>query len=528
MRLDDIITAISSQHIKIAQLGNSTININEMVDSDWFDMSNHGEVGTFYILENPLPSQFKGSDQSLTFLCYEKEGYLEQLLSAFPKSSIIVASDLGNLLQIKEAIQQTLYLNYVSLERLSEAYHAIFSGANFQQLAEIGTRIFGNPVFILDNLGNYIAFPPSDSTEMVLLQEERQRGRILESDLSELRRLKIDAILQETGKAYLFENPVLNHRTLVDFIRLNGTVLGRLMVYDKNKPITEGDRIVFMHFARIVALAFTHDRNYLMNKEASYSYFLQALVNRNNTAIAVGNAQIEEMKLHILHYKRVLLFSFIDEAVTETNRLAIAKQLQSLLGNALYMFHENRLVFLVSSNQKDFLQSKVNLLLEFCQITSLRLASSHIFYDFNLFRQMFQQASQVENIVNKYQLKGNLFSYRYLDSLITLDLHRTNHPAFVHPDILELLTHDQNKKSQLLTTLATYILFNQDIDAISHYLFVHPNTLRYRIKQIKKLLHNDLKDWLLLKTYYDSLVQLFQVGDLSNQDLIIKYDLHFL
>lgn len=528
MRLDDIITAISSQHIKIAQLENTSININEMIDINWTELVKSGESGTFYVLETPIPIQLEDSNKPLTFLCHGKDSALNQLLSHFPNASIIMAKNLENLIQIKEAIQQTLYLNYVSLERLSEAYHAIFSGANFQKLAEIGTRIFGNPVFILDNLGNYIAFPPSDDTEMALLQEERQRGRILESDLSELRRLKIDTILQETGKAYLFENPVLKHRTLVDFIRLNGTVLGRLMVYDKNKPITEGDRIVFMHFSRIVALAFTHDRNYLMNKEASYSYFLQALVNRNNTAIAVGNAQIEDMKLHILHYKRVLLFSFIDEAVTETNRLAIAKQLQSLLGNALYMFHENRLVFLVSSHQKDFLQTQVNLLLEFCQITNLRLASSHIFYDFNLFRQMFQQATQVEKIVNKYQLKGNLFSYRYLDSLITLDLHRTNHPAFVHPDILELLAYDQDKKSQLLTTLATYILFNQDIDVISNYLFVHPNTLRYRIKQIKKLLHNDLKDWLLLKTYYDSLVQLFQVGDLSNQDLIIKYDLHFL
>ena len=530
MRLDNIITALSKEDIHIVQFGNLQINIRDFHEYSWEQALSEHCAGKLYIIREPFSQQPAAvREEELTLLCLQpEENILAEFCQYLPNATIILVENNQILKQVTKIIKKQLHINYVALERLEEAYHAVFSGANFQHLTEIGSRIFGNPVFILDSLGNYIAFPPIDKNESHIIQQERQRGHILKTDLEQLKQLKIDQILQETGKPYLFANPILKHRTLVDFIRLNGTVLGRLMVYEQNQPITEEDMIVFMHFSRLIALAFTHDRNYLMNKEASYSYFLQALVDRHDAKIAVSNQQIEKMKLNILNYKRVLVISFIDQKTNETNRLVIAQQLQKLLSNALYMFYENKLVFLVSGQQKNFLQKNTEELFQFCKTANLHLSTSHIFYDFTLFRQMFQQASQVDQIVQKYHLQGHLFSYRYLSSLITLDLHRTSYPAFIHPDILKLLEHDQAKNSQLLATLAHYILFNQEIDTIAQCMWLHANTLRYRIKQIKKILQNDLKDWLLLKTYYDSLVQLFQVGDISNQDWILKNDLNYL
>ncbi|MDQ0222343.1 PucR family transcriptional regulator [Streptococcus moroccensis] len=527
MRLDDILTTITSHSITIAKLGDSSINITDCQETTWTTLESNPEHSIFWFIADPFVKPTLVHFEPVTILCI-KETKIEPIRRCYPNATIILAATLQQFEEIKQVVRNSLHMNYVALERLSEAYHAVFSGANFQKLSEIGSAIFGNPIFILDNLGNYIAFPPFQQDEETILQQERQRGYILASDLSELKRLKVDQILQETEKAYLFENPILNHQTLVDFIRLNGSVLGRLMTYDKNKPLTEGDRIVFMHFARIVALAFSQDKNYLMNKDAPYSYFLQSLLNREYNTPVMGNTQLEELGLHVQHYKRVLSVHFLNPDITENNRLVIAQQLKKLLGNALFMFHENRLIFLASGLQKDFLQAKVCELLDFCQISQIRLSASHIFYDFSQFRQLYHQALQVEQLVQKYQLNGSLFSYRYMNSLIMLDSHRTHQTSFIHPDILELLEYDKQKNNQLLITLATYILFNQDTEEISNYLYVHPNTLRYRIKKIKTILQNNLTDWLLLKTYYDSLVQLFQLGEISNQDLIIRNDRYFL
>ncbi|AXQ78276.1 PucR family transcriptional regulator [Streptococcus chenjunshii] len=529
MRLDNIINALVKEKIHIIQFGNLQLNISDMLETTWTDLAQDARPGILYSLKGDFTKILKENPAELTLLCpLNKEEALTELCQSFPAATIIIAEDEKHRQQIQKIIEQELHTNYVALERLEEAYHATFAGADFPKLAEIGSRIFDNPVFILDNLGNYIAFPPAEANEATILKEERQHGRISQENLSVLKKLKVDKILQKSGKPYLFDNPILNCKTLVDFIRLNGTVLGRLMIYEKNRPISQGDRIVFMHFAHLVALAFTHDRNYLMNKEAAYSYFLQALVDKDKGSASISNPQIEDMKLNVLYYKRVLVVSFIKPVASENNRLVLAKQLQQLLGSALFMFYENKMVFLVSGSQKNFMQTRTKDLLDFCQTAQLRLSASHIFYDFKEFRPMFQQASQVDQMIVKYHLQGHLFSYRYLASLITLDLHRSGRPIFIHPDIIQLLKTDQEKKSYLLLTLAYYILFNQNTNAIANQLWIHANTLRYRIKQIKKILANDLDDWLLLKTYYDSLVQLFQIGDISDQNLILKNDLHFL
>ena len=336
------------------------------------------------------------------------------------------------------------------------------------------------------------------------------------------------ACLMTAGKPYRFQNPILKHETMVDLIRLNHTVLGRIMLYDRNQTINEIDYITFSHFSHIVALTFTHDKNYLLNQEATYSYFLQSLVDYPISIKDKEHPQISQMKLYLQHYKRVLIFAFIKEEASQPAKLSLAKQLRQLLGNAYFMFYDDKIVFLVSGQEKDFLQQKKEALYTFCHVTQLRLSTSHIFYEFYDFQEMYLQAREVERICSKYQLDGHLFSFRYLDSLIMLDSHRTSHRSFIHPDILQLLSHDRQKGTHLLETLANYILFNQQIDLIAKQMFLHTNTLRYRINNIKKILENDLNDWLLLKTYYDSLVQLFQTGDLENQSYILRNDLNFL
>ncbi|ADH99362.1 PucR family transcriptional regulator [Salisediminibacterium selenitireducens] len=58
----------------------------------------------------------------------------------------------------------------------------------------------------------------------------------------------------------------------------------------------------------------------------------------------------------------------------------------------------------------------------------------------------------------------------------------------------ELLNHDDDTEAELKKALRTYIEQDLDISRTAHSLFVHKNTVRYRLKKIEDLLHVDLSD----------------------------------
>ena len=55
-----------------------------------------------------------------------------------------------------------------------------------------------------------------------------------------------------------------------------------------------------------------------------------------------------------------------------------------------------------------------------------------------------------------------------------------------------LAAYDQKQDTNLIDTLAAYFFHNEDINATAKTLFVHPNTVRYRLERAAELLDCDL------------------------------------
>jgi len=61
------------------------------------------------------------------------------------------------------------------------------------------------------------------------------------------------------------------------------------------------------------------------------------------------------------------------------------------------------------------------------------------------------------------------------------------------PSILgQLINYDEQNKTELYNTLIIYLENNCNISLTAEKLFVHPNSVRYRINKIEKLLKVDL------------------------------------
>ena len=65
---------------------------------------------------------------------------------------------------------------------------------------------------------------------------------------------------------------------------------------------------------------------------------------------------------------------------------------------------------------------------------------------------------------------------------------------FYHETLGELEQYDQELGNDLTTTLKSYLAHSCDLKRTAQALFLHPNTLRYRLKKVEELLEIDLED----------------------------------
>ncbi|MES9689787.1 helix-turn-helix domain-containing protein, partial [Bacillus sp. JJ353] len=93
-----------------------------------------------------------------------------------------------------------------------------------------------------------------------------------------------------------------------------------------------------------------------------------------------------------------------------------------------------------------------------------------------------------EHIPYEYQKLG---LFRYLDQIAAKNdqLHYSN------PDLLLLKEKDKESQTEFLRTLEIYLVNNCKVKQSAEQLFIHQNTLNYRIKQILDMTSIDLNDF---------------------------------
>lgn len=82
----------------------------------------------------------------------------------------------------------------------------------------------------------------------------------------------------------------------------------------------------------------------------------------------------------------------------------------------------------------------------------------------------------------------------YQDVFVRTIAQSANLRAFIHPMLRRLQEYDQAHSTALLHTLCVYLLQEQNLHATARQLFIHRNTLVYRLQRIRALLQLDLDD----------------------------------
>ncbi|WP_181349105.1 CdaR family transcriptional regulator [Thalassobacillus sp. CUG 92003] len=297
-------------------------------------------------------------------------------------------------------------------------------------------------------------------------------------------------------------------RIVIAAKHLNHT-MGYIWVQESERPLTEQElsflenvaphlgKLIYDTYARVNAIEGRREEllwkllhhEYGSESQIRHDAALSKLILPDRFSILVFSVTSPQQK-YLLDYLEQAAAQFVNNAYIQ------------------YLKTEFQMVFVVRSDHEETFASR-NMARSFIEDVKRTVGESHFYYFLigvgkeyqKLFdmRKSFLEALEVIETANFITPRpdsmprefANLGVYRYLATLYE----KNSSDEYFSEDLLKLIQKDTESQTELLKTLEVYLANNGKVKQSAHELYIHPNTLNYRIKQILDMTSIDFNDF---------------------------------
>jgi hypothetical protein len=364
---------------------------------------------------------------------------------------------------------------------------------SLEQIINLAASRLGNSLILLDSdfkvLGHSTVFPITDP----LWVENIRRGYCsyeFISAVAELDSVKNAPLTSEPVLVTCYASPL---RKLSSKIFCNGRRAGAIMMLEKETPIS----LLHMQLLPVISAAVGETLQrfapYLIPGNTVYQKLLyDLLIGATPEEIAPRLAGLRfspQLCALCIQSTRYLGQRHLKEQV--------ADKLSALLPGTRLTFHENSIAALVPLDEAPELTGEQVAALEaFAKEDFLRVGVSNIFFQIGNFAKRYTQARRVLEL--QKQLKTEAAVCRYSDFSFYDLLDTVKEPVtlgfFCHPALALLSRYDHANGTDLYHTLEAYLACDCSVKLAAKKLFIHRNSLSYRLERIHTLTQADLTD----------------------------------
>lgn len=172
----------------------------------------------------------------------------------------------------------------------------------------------------------------------------------------------------------------------------------------------------------------------------------------------------------------------------------IAKDLCKVLHTKIYVLNRCCVSILDCPLEKNLSALDFPLLEKLLLKHGLYAGLSNGFLDLTTLRQAFNQSIASIPLRQRFSENVRLARYEDLTLIHLIDTASKNGiplQSLCHPLVVNICNYDQKNNTDYLRTLSAYVLNNMSIQKASDALFIHRNTMHYRVNQLKEKFHID-------------------------------------
>lgn len=380
-----------------------------------------------------------------------------------------------------------------------EIIEAVLQGEPLDQLVDMIGLLLNNPIVIIGQSFEIVSYTRNFEVDNELWVNAVKRGFIT---------LEFGATLNHwnqfvvAGKDYVEFSKIddQNKRRFYQ-ITYQNCVIGYLNVLECHHQLDERDAEDYSFACKVIA------RELFLQKERYHPYL---------------NVQDEDIlfdlyyerfksKEHLFHRASHLdIYKYdmyqvitcdISELISynvQTDNLK--NELKGLFGNSVIIIVGHILIILLC--ERNFNSDiKIN---KFLAENKLEFNVSNIFSELYDFKTYFLKAREARTLKKYLKNKSRIVYYNdiKLYESLTLALEKVDYMDLVDSRIIKIQLYDLVNGTNYLETIRSYLENEKSVQAVAESMYIHRNTVNYRIKKIKELFHINFDS-------YDQIVQLY-------------------
>ena len=392
------------------------------------------------------------------------------------------------------------FLEYA--EWFEDLYRSIAVGESIETILEKCTPVLDNPFFIDDSSYRTLArlkYYPTEGfkdNEYKYMQESGHHSAdyifaMLNSNVS----VESSAI---SPRPIIHRLDFLAHRTLYSTIKVEGEIVGFFSCIEIKTTFTPGIMDVCESLTELMSVVLSRQVNMPVSRQKSLD---------NDLLLGIMNGSIVEPDLTCKAFSQLGLLNgsyfvlyIVTNVDTSENAFLLPRIIELLMSNLERSFavvDGSNIILVINANLTGDLREKLTNLINFyLGEFDVTIGFSLGFTDPQALSAYYYQAVCATRLGVLTDKESNVFGYGEVVGYDVLERYGNSEQrkAICHPAVFILQEHDRDKKMNLLPTLKVFIECLGDTAQAAEKLYLHRNSLYYRLKQISALTGIDLLD----------------------------------
>lgn len=370
---------------------------------------------------------------------------------------------------------------------------------NIQEIFTLSDSIFLEPMYLIDNDLNYIAYNKTYSNDKNLNSET---PNTIPLSIANNIKLETDFNIKSNHDDILINKSFYDDSITLCFnIKINRIFKARLVYILNNEKHLHSKKFIFIHFAKFLQKTYIHYNYtpYKSNYHPQLHVLIQDLLSSNKN---IDNFDVE-FHLNKFGWKVnntyiVILIKFIKSSEVNWFGSYFSNQLEYKLENSCAINTSDGIILVInksiSQNSNENLQQELPYLL---RESLCKAGISNTFSSFTSLPTYYKQAEialSIGEILNEtiwcHHFKDYALHYMTLKSLGEFK------PLEIcHNGLLRLRDYDKQKNTEYYKTLYTFIFYKYNTSHAANALFIHRTTLISRLTKIFEISSIDLDDY---------------------------------
>lgn len=287
---------------------------------------------------------------------------------------------------------------------------------------------------------------------------------------------------------------------LVARITEKNQVVGALVMIAHHTPVSHLHRHLLPLIGRLLFIILTRDSSAGGIHSSYYSAILYNLL--EETEITDIIEYINMTGLSFPSEMRVVVARFVHIPENRYLKNTFSLQLERIFPSGHSVIYKNHIGILVSSVSEK--QRKELAIL--AKDEDVTIGISWPFTEIADFKKHFNQGVAAIKVAHRFGWFNQIVDYGDIHYYDLLNNYSGKVPLeqFCHPALRLLREYDNANNTELYTTLRTYLECNLNQSAAAKALFIHRNSLLYRLKRITQITGLDLNDIKVIRSLIDS------------------------